>query len=408
MSAPLPDAGEVLIVEDTPASLKLLADLLAGAGYVVRQAPDGELALWSARARPPELILLDVRMPGIDGFEVCRRLKEDPALRAIPVIFLSAQSDTDDKINGFRAGGIDFIGKPYQSEEVLARTGAHLALSRSQRALAASNAELTETLAQLHAARDELRRTERLAALGSMVAGMAHELNTPIGNCMMSASTLEQRTREFGEAAQAGLRRSDLAQYIDDALLASTLIMRNLRSSAELIARFKEVATDQASVVRRRFDLDALLANVAASFAPRLRGTGVHLEIEAVPALSMDSFPGALGEVLGHLLANALVHGYADGASGTISIRAREQGGALALAVCDDGAGIGAAELPRVFEPFFTTRMGQGSTGLGLHIAHNLVANVLGGTLDVSSRPGCTVFELRCPARAPALDAPRA
>jgi signal transduction histidine kinase len=396
--------GEILIVEDTPASLKLLADLLTGAGYAVRQAPDGELALWSARARPPELILLDVRMPGIDGFEVCRRLKEDPALREIPVIFLSAQTDTEDKIKGFRAGGIDYIGKPYQSEEVLARTRAHLALSRSQRALAATNVELSDTLAQLKAARGELRRTERLAALGSMVAGMAHELNTPIGNCMMSASTLEQRTREFGAAAESGLRRSDLSSYIDDALMASTIIMRNLRNSAELIARFKEVATDQASVTRRRFELDALLANVAASFTPRLRGTGVRLAIDQVPAVTMDSFPGALGEVLGHLLANALVHGFPDGAAGTITIEAREQGGALALAVCDDGAGIGEADLARVFEPFFTTRMGQGGGGLGLHIAHNLVTNVLGGTIDASSQPGHTRFELRCPAKAPALD----
>jgi DNA-binding response OmpR family regulator len=110
----------------------------ARAGYAVRQAPDGELALWSAQARPPELILLDVRMPGIDGFEVCRRLKESPQLHDIPVVFLSAQSDLDDKVRGFQAGAIDFIGKPYQAEEVLARTRAHIALARSQRALAAS------------------------------------------------------------------------------------------------------------------------------------------------------------------------------------------------------------------------------------------------------------------------------
>jgi DNA-binding response OmpR family regulator len=240
MTASYDNAGEVLIVEDTPSSLKLLSDLLTQEGYTVRQAPDGELALWSAQARPPELILLDVRMPGIDGFEVCRRLKADAALCDIPVIFLSAQSDTDDKIRGFRAGAIDFIGKPYQPEEVLARTRAQLTLFRSQRALAAANEELTDTLAQLNATREELRRTERLAALGSMVAGMAHELNTPIGNCMMSASTLEQRTRDFGRAAEGGVRRSDLKTFVDDALLASTLIMRNLRTSAELIARFRK------------------------------------------------------------------------------------------------------------------------------------------------------------------------
>uniref|UniRef100_UPI002632A445 response regulator n=1 Tax=Janthinobacterium sp. TaxID=1871054 RepID=UPI002632A445 len=127
--------GEVLIVEDTPASLRLLSDLLGGAGYTVRQAPNGELALWTAQARPPELILLDVRMPGIDGFEVCRRLKESPQLRQVPVIFLSAQHDTDDKVRGFALGAVDFIAKPYQAEEILARTDAHVRLGRAQKQL---------------------------------------------------------------------------------------------------------------------------------------------------------------------------------------------------------------------------------------------------------------------------------
>ncbi len=140
--------GEVLIVEDTPASLKLLSDLLTEAGYYVRQAPNGELALWTAQSRPPELILLDVRMPGIDGFEVCRRLKETPELRQVPVIFLSAQHDTDDKVRGFALGAVDFIPKPFQAEEILARTDAHVRLGRAQKALAAERALLEERVAE--------------------------------------------------------------------------------------------------------------------------------------------------------------------------------------------------------------------------------------------------------------------
>ncbi|MTV37129.1 EAL domain-containing response regulator [Duganella radicis] len=140
--------GEVLIVEDTPASLKLLSDLLTEAGYYVRQAPNGELALWSAQSRPPELILLDVRMPGIDGFEVCRRLKAAPELSQVPVIFLSAQHDTDDKVRGFELGAVDFIAKPFQAEEILARTDAHVKLGRAQKALAAERALLEERVAE--------------------------------------------------------------------------------------------------------------------------------------------------------------------------------------------------------------------------------------------------------------------
>ena len=396
--------GEVLIVEDTPSSLKLLADLLASAGYAVRQAHDGELALWSAQARPPELILLDVRMPGIDGFEVCRRLKQSEQLRDIPVIFLSALSDTDDKLRGFEAGAIDFIGKPYQPEEVLARTAAHIALARSQRALAAANLELTSTLAELNAAREELQRAERLAALGSMVAGIAHELNTPIGNCVLAASALEQRAHAFGQSVESGLRRSDLNSFVRDAQQASELLLRNLAASAQLIDRFKQVATGQAGSARRRFDLAGLLAELAAGLAPRLRQASVVLQVEAAPGIDMDSYSCVLVQVIEQLVFNAQLHGFAGGAGGTIRIAAEGDGERFRLTVSDNGAGIRSADLNRVFEPFFTTRMGQGSNGLGLHIVHNLVANVLGGTIEAESGAGETRFILHGPRCAPVLD----
>jgi diguanylate cyclase (GGDEF)-like protein/PAS domain S-box-containing protein len=165
--------GEVLIVEDTPASLKLLSDLLTEAGYYVRQAPNGELALWTAQSRPPELILLDVRMPGIDGFEVCRRLKADPALSQVPVIFLSAQHDTDDKVRGFALGAVDFIAKPFQTEEILARTDAHVRLGRAQKALAAERALLeqrvAERTAELAREVEQRRANEEFLRLASQV-----------------------------------------------------------------------------------------------------------------------------------------------------------------------------------------------------------------------------------------------
>ena len=151
--------GEVLIVEDTPASLKLLSDLLGGAGYAVRQAPNGELALWTAQARPPDLILLDVRMPGLDGFEVCRRLKASPELCQVPVIFLSAQHDTDDKVRGFALGAVDFIAKPFQAEEILARTDAHVRLRRAQLQLAQERATLEQRVAERTAELEQVAST---------------------------------------------------------------------------------------------------------------------------------------------------------------------------------------------------------------------------------------------------------
>ena len=391
--------GEVLVVEDTPASRKLLADLLTGAGYAVREAPDGELALWSAQARPPELILLDVRMPGIDGFEVCRRLKAAPLLRDIPVIFLSAQHDLADKVQGFRCGGIDFIDKPYQNEEVLARTAAHVGLARTQLALARANAELSS-------AREDLRRAERLAALGAMVAGMAHQLNTPIGNCVLTASVLEERVRSFGEAAGGqAMSRAVLAAFLADAAQASALLQRNLSGAARLIDDFKQVASGQQGALRRRFDAALLLADLSAALAPCLRAAGVALQVDAAPGAAMDSYPGALEQVLEQLVLNALLHGFEGGRQGTVRISATVADGMLTVSCSDDGAGIAAADIERVFEPFFTTRMGQ-STGLGLHIAYNVVTNVLGGTIAATSGAGATCIVLRCPCTAPVLHAP--
>ncbi len=404
MQAAAQNQGEILIVEDTPASLKLLTDLLQGAGYLVRQAPDGELALWSAQSRPPELILLDIRMPGIDGFEVCRQLKLAPALRDIPVIFLSAQYDTDDKLRGFQAGAVDFIPKPYQAEEVLARARAHIGLARSQRALAAANADLTATLAQLRTARAEIRRSERLAALGALVAGVAHELNTPIGNSVLAASTLVERSRRFGAALDAGLRRSDLQTYADEAIHGSELMLRNLERAAGLVNSFKQVAADQSSAQRRRFDLARLIEDMSVTLAPSLREAGVALAVTVAPEVAMDTFPGTLCQIYSELALNAMRHGL-DGVTGAaIKVEAGiEPDGMAFLAVSDNGGGIASAHIDKIFDPFFTTRLGQGSSGLGLNVVHNLVANVLGGSIEVASAPGHTRFVLRFPPCAPTL-----
>ena len=396
-------SGEILVVEDTPASLKLLSELLGNAGYLVRQAPDGELALWSAQARPPELILLDIRMPGIDGFEVCQRLKADPGLKDIPVIFLSAQYDTDDKVRGFRAGAVDFIAKPYQSEEVLARTHAHIQLARAQQALAASNAQLTRTLEELGTARAEIVRSERLAALGALVAGVAHELNTPIGNGVLAASALEDRSRAFFAAlAQgAGVRRSELERYGADTAHATALLLRNLHKAADLIECFKQVAVDQTTSQRRSFELATLVDGMAKTLAPSLRAAGATLRVEAAGGLAMDSYPGALCQILTQLTRNALLHGFGpDG--GALTLRMAADGAAALLEFEDNGAGIPAQGMARLFEPFNTASMGR-SSGLGLHIVHNLVVNVLGGAIEATSAPGCTRFAMRLPLRAPAL-----
>lgn len=180
--------GNILAIDDTPANLRLLVGLLSEHGYKVRAVPNGKLALSGAFQSPPDLILLDIMMPEMDGYEVCSQLKADERTKDIPVIFISAINEVLDKVKAFSVGGVDYITKPFQLEEVLARVETHLALRSLQKSLlekndelAKTNVELTTTLQQLQATQEELIQSEKMAALGQLVAGIAHEINTPLG-----------------------------------------------------------------------------------------------------------------------------------------------------------------------------------------------------------------------------------
>ena len=175
------DRGNILVVDDTPANLRLLAGILNGKGYKVRPVPNGELALSAARGMPPDLILLDIMMPEMNGYEVCQKIKADERTRDIPVIFISAINDVLDKVKAFAVGGVDYITKPFQMEEVLVRVETHLAMCHLQNKLKQKNEELTVTLEQLKATQNHLVHSEKMAALGQLIAGIAHEINTPLG-----------------------------------------------------------------------------------------------------------------------------------------------------------------------------------------------------------------------------------
>lgn len=184
--------GNILVVDDTPANLRLLVDLLKENGYQVRPVPNGNLALASVKALPPDLILLDIMMPEIDGYEVCRRLKADELTQDIPVIFISAINEVLDKVKAFNVGGVDYITKPFQVEEVLARVSSHLAIIFLQRSLKKKNEEVTQTLIELQKTQSQLVQAEKMAALGQLIAGIAHEINTPLGAIRSSGENLAE------------------------------------------------------------------------------------------------------------------------------------------------------------------------------------------------------------------------
>jgi len=277
--------------------------------------------------------------------------------------------------------------------------------------------ELNQTLeekveartASLQQAQETLVRSEKLAALGALVAGVAHELNTPIGNGLMAASALEDSSKAFAERSREGLRRSELESYVRHTLEASGLVVRNLNRAAELVASFKQVAIDQTTSHRRKFDLAEVIQEIVTTLAPTLRKAQCTLDIDVPPEIYLDSYPGPLGQVLVNLLTNAIVHAY-QGKPGTIALSARliDQD-RIALSVSDQGRGIAPEHLGHIFDPFFTTRFGEGGSGLGLHICHNFVTSLLGGQIDVRSQPGQgSCFTLTLPRTAPAETKPSA
>ncbi len=258
------------------------------------------------------------------------------------------------------------------------------------RRLEDANRELAETLDSLQRVQGELIRSEKLAALGSLVAGIAHELNTPIGNGFIVTSTLQEHIAKISDLSASGrMKRSDLSHFLDQMTSGSTLLLRSLATARELIRNFKQVAVDQASSQRRVFDLKLVVEEIAATLLPMYRKTNYTMSVEIPEDIRMDSYPGPLGQVITNFTSNSLAHGFEGRTEGAMVLTVRRVGERqVEVSFADDGVGISAANRERIFEPFFTTKLGRGGSGLGMHIVYNLVTGVLGGTISIDSEPG--------------------
>lgn len=261
---------------------------------------------------------------------------------------------------------------------------------RRTAALEQSNGELALALASLKSAQRELLRAEKMAALGSLVAGVAHELNTPIGNALMLASTLQDNAGgALGELCGERPRRSVTLRLLEEGREMAALLVRTLQRAAELVSSFKQVAVDQSSDQRRRFNLAQTLQEILATLKPMYQHTPFTLRAELSGAIEMDNYPGALSQIITNLVSNALAHGFDGRDRGEMQLRAgARDDGQVEIRFRDDGNGIDAASLQRVFDPFYTTKLGQGGSGLGMHIVYNLVTGLLGGTITLHSEPG--------------------
>lgn len=267
-------------------------------------------------------------------------------------------------------------------------------------AIALDNAEAYR---QLKDAQTQLVSQEKLAALGALMAGVAHELNTPIGNSLLIASTLAQKTEELASRLDGpGLRRSELASYMSDARTAHELVMRGLTSAADLVNSFKQVAVDRTTEQRRSFNLQQVSHEVIATMMNRVRAANHRIELELPENVLMDSYPGPYGQVIANFINNALLHAFGRTQGGLMRLCAQTPvAERVLITFSDNGSGIAPENMSRIFDPFFTTKLGQGGSGLGLSISYNIVTSLLGGQISVASSPEGTCFTLDLPLTAP-------
>ncbi len=277
-------------------------------------------------------------------------------------------------------------------------------LARQKANVESAHSDLSSVLVTLKQAQTNLITSEKMASLGSLVAGIAHELNTPIGNSLLTATALDDMVAEFERKYDGGgVKRSALETLLADTKLACGIMTNSLRRAADLITSFKQVAVDQTSDKRRRFDLSEVIRDTLATFHAQLKRANCDSVVDCASTLVIDSYPGGVGQVLSNLINNALLHAFEGRSSARMVITAREMpGDQILLVFSDDGVGMTPKILHQVFDPFFTTKMGQGGSGLGMNIVYNIVTGMLGGSIEIESSTGRgTSVTIKMPRTAP-------
>jgi len=349
----------ILMVDDTPANLALLSDMLKGRGYTVRAAVSGKLALLAARSTPPDLILLDISMPEMNGYEVCRRLKEDEQLKDIPVVFLSALSETLDIVSAFAAGGVDYITKPFQLAEVEARVDTHLELRRQKRLV--------------QEALDELREVETLR--DGLVHMIVHDLRSPLTGIYAYLELIKETA--------PGVLTAKLRGYIDDALKSAQQMVGIVSD----ILDTSRLEAGQLKPAQEYFELEGSVDESIAGLAA-LSGTRKISFVRSERPAIVRADKGLVLRVIQNLLANALKF---TPEGGLISVSVTGAGGSLRLSFSDNGPGIAPEYREKIFKKFAQVELPAGrqkySTGLGLAFC-KLAVEAHGGRIGVDSVEG--------------------
>ncbi|WP_130470940.1 response regulator [Candidatus Magnetaquicoccus inordinatus] len=490
-----PGSEYILVVDDHWDNLQLLQSILQESTLTIHTAFSAKQAKELIAQQLPTLLLLDLNLPDQNGLQLCQELKANPASKELPIIFISGTSESSTISTALRAGGADYIIKPYAAAEVLARVNNQLQQQRLRRQLLiyaeelnATNQELTSLIEQapfgilVVAANDtlllcnaeaenlfqinrqqvlyqplrallpgglpprlpgyeetlhretegrrangtlfplrlavnsillegenarlvmivdlseekrlyaELVQAEKMASLGNMVAGVAHEINTPVGIGVTAASELNERLHSFSTLLkQEGISEEELTELLHSSERLAQLILFNLQRAADLVRSFKAVAVDQSSGEQRNLHLRSYLESVILALHHELRHTRLTITVLCPPDLHLRSYPGAIAQIVINLIHNSRQHGFPDNEAGQIILEFTVQEERLHFLYRDNGKGMEESCRRRIFEPFFTTRRDLGGSGLGMAIVYNLVTQTLGGSISCQSAPGCGI-----------------
>ncbi|WP_371376122.1 sensor histidine kinase [Sporomusa aerivorans] len=372
----------ILIVDDTPANLEVLATMLKARGYQIRIAPSGRLALQFVARTQPDLILLDISMPDMDGYEVCRRLKEHETWRSIPVIFISALNNTQGKLRSFAAGGVDYITKPFHCAEVEARVETHIKLNLYQRYL---EVMIEKKACELAQAQEKVARAEKISIVGVMSAGIAHEINQPLNAIKLISSNLV--------LSHAEGRKRDISEYVDNMKEISRQADR-IKDSIEHLRAF--IRNDRKHL--HSLNLNAVIGNVLRIVGKQLNSHGIRITLSLQKDLAdIWATTTGLETVLINLLINSMhALGTLEPSDRSITVKTYMNRDII-LEVMDNGPGIASELRTRIFEPFVSAQNSADNLGLGLAIANNIISSYKGRIELVSGAESRTVFRVIFP-----------
>jgi signal transduction histidine kinase len=396
---------KILVIDDETYIRDSVIGFLEDFSFKVIDAENGRIGLERFEKENPDLVLCDLRMPEMDGLEVLASVRQKKP--KIPIIIISGAGNISDTVEALRLGAWDYIIKPIQDMNVLYHA-VNKAFERAQlirekyqyqKDLEKANIELKILLETFERTQDQLVQSEKMAALGELVAGVAHEINTPVGVGVTAASFLDAKTSEFKKIYSSGeLKRSELENYLQTVEEVSNSILINMERAAELISSFKQVAVDQSSETRRIFNLKEYISEILLSLRPRYKKTGHKIEVNCDENIELNSFPGAFSQILNNLIMNSLIHGFEGIENGIIQINISRQDETIVFVYRDNGRGMDKKQKEKAFDPFYTTMRGKGGTGLGMSIVFNLVTQTLKGSIECESSPGNGVcFTMKFP-----------